>query len=84
MAGSKIRVQLADDHDVVIRGLVAILESEPDIEIVLPHIRSGEGLSDTLRATRPRVLLLDYRMPGLDMLAVLNQIRVTFPSLRAD
>lgn len=82
MRHGKIRVQIADDHDVVVQGLTAILQTQSDIEVVLPYIRTGIDMVKALRATQPRVLLLDYRMPGLDMLATLKHITTDLPQLR--
>ncbi len=51
-SGHKIRVQVADDHDVVIQGLYSILKEQPDIEIVEPPITSGEDLLKNIRTAQ--------------------------------
>lgn len=59
-----IRILIADDHAVFRSGLRALLEKEPDLEIVG---ETGNGF-DTIRAVAERdvdVLLLDISMPGL-------------------
>ena len=59
-----IRILIADDHAVFRSGLRALLENEPDFEIVG---ETGNGF-DTIRAIAERdvdVLLLDITMPGL-------------------
>jgi two-component system response regulator DevR len=77
-----IRVQIADDHDVVVQGLQSILKGEPDIEIVFRPARSMEALLDAIRELQPHVLLLDAKMPNFDMLSVLGQSAILFPRLR--
>jgi DNA-binding NarL/FixJ family response regulator len=80
--GRPIRVQIADDHDVVIQGLCSILKDQPDIEIVEPPITSGHDLLEKLRAAQPDVLLLDVQMPDFDVLTSLTQLATILPQLR--
>lgn len=75
-----IRVLVADDHAVVRRGLVAILNAEPSMLV------SGEASNgrDALRAVREHeydVLVLDITMPDLGGLEVLRQIQGIRPQL---
>jgi two-component system, NarL family, response regulator NreC len=70
---SKTRILLADDHRVVREGFRALLESEPDFEIVA---ETGDGL-DAVRLVeqhKPHVLVVDLMMPGLNGLEVARQI----------
>jgi DNA-binding NarL/FixJ family response regulator len=58
-----IRVLIVDDHPIVREGVTAVLEREPDIEVVGEADTLDEGLR--LDAThRPDVVLLDLRLPG--------------------
>jgi len=69
-----IRLVLADDHPIILAGLVQLFSAEGDFEILA---RAGNG-EDTLRAVlqfRPDILVLDIRMPGMDGLAVLREMR---------
>jgi len=69
-----IRIVLADDHPVVLGGLVRLLSAERDIEV----LASATNGTETLKATRnllPDILVLDLRMPGKDGLAVLGEMR---------
>ncbi len=76
-----IRIQIADDHDVVIQGLRSILSAEPDLEVVSQSIQSGEELLSKVEAARPDVLLLDAKMPQFDLLPALDQIAARCPWL---
>lgn len=69
-----IRLQLADDHELVLNGLRAVLFGQPDITIVEPTIRSGKGLLERVAAAQPDVLLLDVTMPEFQLFAVLRQL----------
>lgn len=82
MAKKTIRVQIADDHDVVVQGVTSILEAEPDISVVGPPITSGDDLLDKIREVSPDVLLLDVKMPNFDMLTALGHIATLAPRLR--
>lgn len=68
-----IRVVLADDQAVVRMGLRVLVDREPDMEVV-GEAGNGQAVLDQLRETRPDVLLLDIRMPGMDGLAALRAI----------
>lgn len=81
-SNDSIRIQIADDHDVVIEGLRSLLSSEPDMQVVDPQIHSGEGFLDKVEAAGPDVLLLDAKMPAFDLLAALDQLAAHQPRVR--
>ncbi|MFE1645311.1 response regulator [Microbacterium sp. P01] len=68
-----IRVALADDHQLVRAGFRALLNSEPDIEVVV-EASGGEDLLRAIRAIPVDVALLDIRMPDGDGLWTTEQI----------
>ena len=75
---NKIRILLADDHQVVREGFRALLAAEPDFEIVA---ETGDGL-EALRLAehqKPHVLVVDLMMPGLNGLEVVRQITQRLP-----
>jgi DNA-binding NarL/FixJ family response regulator len=69
-----IRVAVADDHPVVRDGLVAMLETQPDL-VVIGTAATGEEALDVVTTTDPDVLLLDLEMPRLDGVGVLQRLR---------
>ncbi|WP_433258712.1 response regulator [Streptosporangium sp. CA-135522] len=75
-----IRVALADDQAIVRMGLRALIDREPDLEYV-GEAEDGAAALDLIRDTRPDVLLLDVRMPGMDGLDTLRAIAAD-PGLR--
>lgn len=76
-----IRVMLADDEAMMRVGVRAILESDPDIEVVAEASDGREAIAAVQRH-RPDVAVLDIRMPGLDGLTAAEEIAATAPSTR--
>jgi DNA-binding NarL/FixJ family response regulator len=74
-----IRVLIGDDHEVVRRGLVTLFQ---DTEIsVVGEAGSGQQVIEESERLKPDVLLLDVRMPEMDGLVALEQIRQKLPTL---
>ena len=73
-----IRVLLADDHAIVRGGVSQVLSDQTDIDIVA-EAGDGETAVAMYRLERPDVALIDLRMPGLDGVKVVEQIRHEFP-----
>src|SRR5262249_49658403 len=69
-----VRILLADDHDVVRRGLKALLQERADWEICGEAL-SGRQAVDLARETQPDVAILDLMMPDLNGLEATRQIR---------
>jgi DNA-binding NarL/FixJ family response regulator len=82
MPQSPIKILVADDHPVVRDGLVAMLSTQPDFEIVGTATMGREALR-LAQATRPDVMLLDLEMPELDGVAVMAELRAACPETRA-
>jgi two-component system, NarL family, response regulator DevR len=77
-----IRVFLLDDHEVVRRGLVALLEATGEIEVVG---ESGSALEAARRipAFRPDVAVLDARLPDGSGIDVCREVRSADPEIKA-
>ncbi len=59
-----IRIAIIDDHEMVREGLRAILQTEPDFEIVAES-GSAKGIVELVDQTKPDLILLDARLPGV-------------------
>ena len=68
-----IRVVLVDDHAVLRAGLKALLEIEPNIEVVGEAATGEEGVEEA-RKLRPDVVIMDLSMPGLGGLEATRRI----------
>ncbi|HET8684885.1 MAG TPA: response regulator transcription factor [Micromonosporaceae bacterium] len=68
-----IRVLIADDQALVRAGFRALLDAEPDIEVV-GEAADGAAALRLARQAAPQVVLMDIRMPGLDGLAATRAI----------
>ncbi|MFF3263104.1 response regulator [Streptomyces sp. NPDC002932] len=72
-AAAPLRIILADDHTVMRAGLVALLGSEPTVEIV-GEAGDGREAVRLVERLRPDVALLDLRMPVLDGVGATTEI----------
>ena len=73
-SADKIRVLIADDHVTVREGLVAIIGRQPDM-MVVGEAAHGREAVDLWRKHHPDVALLDLRMPMLDGVGAMDEIR---------
>lgn len=70
----KIEVLIADDHTTFLAGLTSIIDMEQDM-IMVAQATDGRQAVDQWRKHRPNVTLLDLRMPMLDGVGVIDEIR---------
>lgn len=68
-----IRVVLADDHKMFAKGIANLLEKEEDIQ-VMGVFTNGKELVEFLKKEQVDLVLTDMNMPGMDGLAVIQQI----------
>src|SRR5258707_1140058 len=79
--GKRIRVVIVDDHQIVRDGLRLILQIEgKDMEMV-GDASDGAAALRLIEETQPDVVLMDLRMPGMDGLEAITQIRVRWPHI---
>ncbi len=69
-----IRVVLADDHELVLEGLQALLQNEDDIQVVATA-KNGAQLLEAVHRHKPDVVVMDLKMPYLDGIHCLDRMR---------
>ena len=77
----RIRVVLADDHPVVLAGIRALLNADPEVELVGEATNGGEALP-MIRTIAPDVAIVDISMPGLNGLQLTERIAGESPQTR--
>ena len=76
-----IRLLIADDQALVRGALAALLDLEPDLEVV-SEVARGDEVIAAAKATTPDVALLDVEMPGLDGIEAATALRTAVPGVR--
>jgi DNA-binding NarL/FixJ family response regulator len=76
-----ITILLVDDHPVVRHGLRGMLDAEPDLSVVGEASSGAEGVELAV-ALKPRVVLMDLRMPGGDGVSATERIVAAAPGVR--
>lgn len=79
--GSKIRIVVADDHFVVRMGLTALVNTEPDLEVV-GEAADGNQAIQAFEKHKPDLVLMDLRMPVKDGIHATAEIRAKHPNAR--
>jgi len=76
-----IRLLIADDQALVRGALAALLDLEPDLEVV-SEVGRGDEVIAAAQAAKPDVALLDVEMPGLDGIEAAAALRTAVPGVR--
>jgi len=78
---NKIRIMVVEDHHVVRQGLVALLNTVPDMRVVAEGA-DGKQAVELFRQHEPDVTLMDLRMPTMSGVDAVIEIRRNFPAAR--
>ena len=76
-----IRVLLADDHKILRQGLRALLEQQPDMEIVAEVANGHDAVGQTLKLS-PEVVIMDIGMPDTNGIVATRQIKTEQPGVQ--
>lgn len=77
----KIKILIADDHELVRKGLRAVLELEVDFDVVGEAI-DGNEVVDKAKKLMPDIVLMDLKMPGIDGIEASQKIKAVFPETK--
>ncbi len=69
-----VKVILADDHVIVRNGIKALLENEPNIEVIA-EASSGQEALELVGEFQPDILIIDIRMPGMSGLEATSKLK---------
>ena len=78
---SRIRVVIFDDHPIIREGLVALIRTQPDLDIVAEASDGSEAVA-LYRNQRPDIVLMDLAMPGVGGVEATVSIRKEFPNAK--
>jgi DNA-binding NarL/FixJ family response regulator len=77
----KVRVVLADDHDLVRSGIKALLSMVDGVEVIA-EARDGKELIALVESLMPDVVMTDISMPGMDGITAISEIHSKHPEVR--
>ena len=77
----KIRILVADDHTLIRRGIVSLLNAQPDMEVVA-EAGDGQEAIQKVSQTPPDIVIMDIGMPGLNGLDATKLIKGQSPSVQ--
>ena len=75
-----IKIAIAEDHHLVRQGMVALLNEDPNIDIIF-DVENGKLLLEKLPSNVPDIILLDIEMPVMNGKEALIEIRKTYPAI---
>src|SRR4051812_37116992 len=76
-----INVIIADDHQMFIDGVKALLKNEKGISVI-GEVLNGKLLLDQLEGLQPEIVLMDINMPEMDGIEATKQINNKFPKVK--
>jgi DNA-binding NarL/FixJ family response regulator len=77
----RLRLIIADDHPLLVNGLIAVLREMDEVEVLEPAF-NGRQLIERLRKTPADIALVDLNMPQMDGIATLKVLSKEFPALK--
>lgn len=75
------KIVLADDHQFLLEGIMAVLKDAPSISIVAT-VNNGIDLMEAVAEHQPQLVILDLNMPGYDGLQCLQKIKTEFTGIK--
>lgn len=76
-----IKIGIAEDQEIYRNGLVGLLNNVDNFEVVI-QAESGQQILDEMKEVMPDVVLLDFRMPGLNGVDTASRISKLYPDVK--
>ncbi len=76
-----VKILMVDDHKIVLEGLCALVNNEPDIEVI-GQARDGREAIKMAHELKPDVIVMDVHMPGMDGVDATRRIANDFPDIK--
>ncbi len=77
----QIKLVVADDHNLFRKGIIGLLHTIPDFD-VLGEAANGQELLDLLQTVKPDIALMDLQMPVMDGIVATEQMQILFPEVK--
>ena len=78
---SELRILIADDHELIRRGVRTLLEAEPGWKVVA-EASDGQEAFEKAKETKPEIVVLDIGMPRLSGLEAARRLKRIFPQIK--
>lgn len=75
------KIIIADDHQILIQGILAVLKDMDDVEVIAT-VNNGTELMQQLKGKQPDLVVLDLNMPGPDGLSILKELKDIYANLK--
>src|SRR6188768_3719536 len=79
---TKIRLLLVEDNRLLREGLTAMLNEQPDLEVVAAFGNGKEAVLKAVQELKPRIILLDLGLKGQNSLRLVESVRKDHPEVR--
>ncbi len=77
----RIRIMIVEDHNIVRQGIIALLRTYPEVEVV-GEASDGLEAVERYRTLQPDIALMDLQLPRLSGADAISRIRIEFPAAR--
>ncbi len=81
LKNNKIRIIIAEDHDVSLFGLITLFKNKSDIEIV-GTAKNGMEVLKTLESKEADIVITDISMPGMDGIELAEKLNLDYPQIK--
>lgn len=81
MQENKIKIAIVDDHQIIIDGLVALLNKHPLLNILVTA-NDGKQMLELLKTNEVDILLTDVMMPGMNGMQLAKAVKERFPAIK--